>query len=231
MQPAPGMSGPETPQPPEPGPPKPEPAPPDPEMAGMTSNDPSMSETTMEPDPQRVAANQSKLEAAEQLIQSAQWDRMKPAASEVLQLQLTPAQSKRASSLYDIADLAIYYRGAIERGLASLKTGNEFQYVDDIKMIVVEATPRTVTLRYNRKDMTFAIDELPPRLTESLAALTLSPDKPDAIAAQALYRLVHPSTNDEYRKDAFETLASVDGRLDQVDTAMLQTVAKELLSK
>ena len=75
------------------------------------------------------------------------------------------------------------------------------------------------------------MDELPPRLTEKIVSFTLSPDKPDTLAAQALYRLIHPATNDGYRKDALETLASVDGMLDKVDTKMLQTVATDILSK
>jgi hypothetical protein len=217
------------PMPAEPDPePQPEPAP----MTEPPTSEPEpMKPTTPEPDPETVAANRAKIEAVESLIQSAAWDRIKPAASELLKLELSAEQAARASSLYDIADLAVYYRGAIERGLASLETGNEFAYVDNIKMIVVEATPKSVTLRYNRRDKSFTIDELPPRLTESLAALTLPMDKPDTIAAQALYRLIHPATNDAYRDDAFESLASVDGQLEQVDTKELQTVAQELLSQ
>ncbi len=219
--------------------PNPMPAEPNPEPAPMT--EPSqpepepmaaaMSESSPQPDPQMVAANRAKMKAVETLIQTAEWDRMKPAAGELLKLELSPEQAARASSIYDIADLAVYYRGAIERGLASLQTGNEFAYIDNIKMIVVEATPQSVTLRYNRRDKSFTLDELPPRLTESLVALTLPMDKPDTIAAQALYRLIHPATNDAYRDDAFESLASVDGQLDQVDTKTLQTLAQELLSK
>lgn len=187
--------------------------------------------TPDQPSPEVLAANQAKIEAVEKLIQTAQWEQMKPAADGLLKLELSGEQFDRASSLYDIADLANYYRGAIGRGLTSLTTGNTFEYVEDVPVIVVEVSSDRLSIQYNRKTQTYTIDELPPRLTERLVSLTLSSEKPDTIAAQALYRLIHPATNTEYREDAFETLATLDGRLEKVDTEMLQKVAKEILSK
>lgn len=187
--------------------------------------------TPDQPSAEVLAANQAKIEAVEKLIQTAQWEQMKPAADGLLKLELSGEQFDRASSLYDIADLANYYRGAIGRGLTSLTTGNTFEYVEDVPVIVVEVSSDRLSIQYNRKTQTYTIDELPPRLTERLVSLTLSSEKPDTIAAQALYRLIHPATNTEYREDAFETLATLDGRLEKVDTEMLQKVAKEILSK
>ncbi|WP_182868758.1 hypothetical protein [Stieleria mannarensis] len=189
---------------------------------------------TMPPEtmpPAAIAANQEKIEAVEQLIRAADWEQMKPAAEALLKLKLNAQQSKRASSLYDIADLASFYRGAIGRGLATLNTGGTFDYVEGIPVIVVEVSPEELTIKFNNRTRSFTVDEMPPRLTEKITSFALSPERPDAIAGQALYRLIHPKWRAEYRDDTFEVLASVDGELEQVDTAMLQQVAKELFPK
>lgn len=205
---------------------------PAPEPAPAMSPEPAPPPTaTPEPSDAMVQANQMKVESVEQLIRSANWSEMKSAADGLLKLDLNQAQAERASTLFDIADLATFYRGAIGRGLATLKTGNSFEIVDDLPVIVVEVSPESLSIQYNRRTKTFTIDELPPRLTEKIASFALSPEQPDSIAGQALYRLIHPMTRDEYREDTLEVLASVESDLEKVDTAMLQTVVKELFSE
>ncbi|WP_372896693.1 hypothetical protein, partial [Stieleria sp.] len=106
MMPPVGMSIPETPMTPEPP---------------ATGSTPSTPTPTATPNPtpamtaERVAANQAKIEAVQELIRTADWDQMKPAAEALTKLDLDAEQSKRASALYDIADLATFYRGAIGR--------------------------------------------------------------------------------------------------------------------
>lgn len=214
---------PETPSMPEPQPSMPMPTP---------STDPMPEKPIPDsPTPAMVQANQAKIDAVEELIRSAQWKEMKPAADALLKLNLNPEQTKRADAFYDIADLATYYRGGIERGLRSLQTGNSFDIVDNFPVIVVEVSADSLSIQYNKRTQTYALDELPPRLTEKIAAFALSPEQPDSIAGLALYRLIHPKTNDEYRRDAVKMLASVNGKLETVDSKMLQQVAKEILSK
>ncbi|QDV47232.1 hypothetical protein Enr13x_71410 [Stieleria neptunia] len=178
--------------------------------------------------PESIAANQAKIEAVQQLIRSAAWDQMKPAADALLKLDLNADQSKRASTLYDIADLATFYRGAIGRGLATLNTGSTFDYVEGLPVIVVEVSPTMLAIQFNKRTRSFTVDDMPPRLTEKITSFSLSPERPDTIAGQALYRLIHPKWRVEYRDDTFAQLAAIDGQLEQVDTAMLQQVAKEL---
>ncbi|QEF96512.1 hypothetical protein Mal15_05400 [Stieleria maiorica] len=192
---------------------------------------PAPAEATDPMTPANIAANQEKIEAVEQLIRAADWDQMKPAAEALLKLKLNAQQSKRASSLYDIADLASFYRGAIGRGLATLNTGGTFDYVEGVPVIVVEVSPEDLTIQFNKRTRSFTVDEMPPRLTEKITSFALSPERPDAIAGQALYRLIHPKWRAEYRDDTFDVLASIDGELEQVDTAILQQVAKELFPK
>ncbi|MDV6029027.1 MAG: hypothetical protein F9B45_02740 [Phycisphaera sp. RhM] len=222
MMPPVGMSIPETPMPPEPP---------------ATGSTPSTPSPTAPPNPtpamtaESVAANQAQIEAVQQLIRSADWDQMKPAADALLKLDLNAEQSKRASALYDIADLATFYRGAIGRGLATLKTGSTFDYVEGLPVIVVEVSPEMLAIQFNKRTRSFTVDDMPPRLTEKITSFALSPERPDAIAGQALYRLIHPTWRVEYRDDTFAQLAAINGQLEQVDTAVLQQVAKELFSE
>lgn len=212
-----GMSIPDTPMTPEPS---------------ATGSTPPTANPTANPTPamtaESVAANQAKIEAVQQLIRSAAWDQMKPAAEALLKLDLNAEQSKRASALYDIADLATFYRGAIGRGLATLNTGSTFDYVEGLPVIVVEVSPERLAIQFNKRTRSFTVDDMPPRLTEKITSFALSPERPDAVAGQALYRLIHPKWRVEYRDDTFAQLAAIDGQLEQVDTAMLQQVAKEL---
>lgn len=219
--PAPNMAAPTVPEPA-----MPEPAMPEPSMA-----DPNMAAPGGSPSPAVVQANQEQIAAAEKLIRDAKWDQMKPATDALLKLDLNPDQFKHASALYDIADLVNYYRGGIVRGLGTLKVGNTFEIVKDLPVIIVEVSSQSLSFRYNRVDKSFTIDEMPPTLVERIAAMSLTPDQPDVVAGLALYRLVHPATNDEYRRDAIEQLQSVDGQLDKVDTEAMLAVVKEWSGK
>jgi hypothetical protein len=198
------------------------------EMDSIPETQPNASEPS-QPTPQELAENENKLEAVEKLILAADWDQMKAAADALEKRSLSEAQRTRARSLYDIADLASFYRGAIERGLGTLKTGNTFDY-EGIQVIVVQVDSQSLTFQFNRRQKSFSIDEMPPRLTETIAAFQLSKERPDTIAGLALYRLIRSSTNQAYREQAFRSLESVDGQLENVDTKSLIQVAKDLFS-
>lgn len=185
----------------------------------------------MGPTAEVVQANEAKIKAVEELIRTANWSEMKAAADGLLKLELTEQQSDRASTLFDIADLTVFYRGAIVRGLATLKTGNTFEITEDFPVIVSEVTADSLSIQYNRRVKTFTVDQLPPRLAEKIASFALSSEQPDAIAGQALYRLIHPQSRGEYRADSLEMLASVDGELEKVDTGALQRVVKEIFAE
>jgi len=195
---------------------------------GSTKPD-SMTDSS-EPDAATIQANEKQIELVQQSIREGKWAEMKPSAQALETLPLTSAQRERAAALYDIADLASFYHGAIRRGLATLKTGSTFEYVKGLNVIVVEVGDDALTIQFDRKSKSFSIDAMPPRLTAKIAGFALSPDRPDAIAGQALYRLIRSDLNPEYRNQALTNLASVDGQLDQVDTERLQRVTKEIFS-
>ncbi|MEO1614289.1 MAG: hypothetical protein AAFV88_00480 [Planctomycetota bacterium] len=188
-------------------------------------------------DPAAMEMAATQMETAEQfenverLIKSGDWAQMKPAASALLKLDLQPDQFKRASALYDIADLASYYQGAIVRGLASLTVGNDFEVVEGLRVIVVEVDSESITIQFNKRSHTYPADALPPRFMERIASFQLDPEDPAARAGLALYRLIHSSTQPEYREDAWSQLQALDGQLKEVDTKLLISTSKELLAE
>ena len=201
----------------------------DPTPDPMTEPTPGpMTEPKPELTPEMIAAGEAKLKAVEQLIVNGNWDRMKTAADELLKSKLPEPQATRASTLFDIADLATYFRGGLVRGLGTLNTGNTFEYVKDVPVIVVGATDQSLDIRLNRRTYSYKVDEIPPRLAEKIASFSLSLDKPDTIAGLALYRLISKDIDPGYKQDAFEKLRSVDGELNQVDSEVLLKVAEEL---
>lgn len=202
--------------------------------------DPKMPEPTSEPEPtptpdptpskdEMAKANQAKIDAVVKLIQVGDWEKMKTAAEALRELELTEEQVSMAETLFDIADLATFYRGAVSRGLATLAAGATFEF-GGLDVVVVEATSDGLTIRYDRKSKTYTIDQLPPRLMEKIASFSLPVDRADSIAGLALYRLIQDDTNTEYRVDAFEKLANVEG-LDGVDAVKLLNVAQDLLDE
>lgn len=188
---------------------------------------PSMKEG--EPDAAAMETARKQMEETESLIKTAQWDSMKVSADGLLKLKLTPEQFKRASTLYDIADLATYFRGAIFRGAATLQVGNDFEVVDGFRVIVVEITTTEITVQFNKRQKTHALDKLPPTLAERLASFQLDLESPDAQAGMALFRLIDPTANQDYKDDALKTLEALSGKLEKVDSENLLAVAKELL--
>ena len=218
---------------PEPNLPTPEPTKPEPEEPEPMEPEPTEPEP-MEPEtpnltPEMVLQGDQELAAVTKLIQSAEWDQMKDAAEKLSQKkELTDEQRKRADSLYDIADLASFYRGAITRGLGTLKAGATFEVAPGLPVVVSEANSDGLSIMVDKRVKSYTVDSLPERLTEKLAEFALDADRPDSVAGLALYRLIHPKTNDEYKADAYSLLQSVDGQLEMVDTESLQAVAQDI---
>ena len=168
---------------------------------------------------EQVAENEKAIDEVIELIRGANFETMKSAANAVTERQLSEDQTKRAFALYHIADLASFYKGAIQEGLGTLKTSNTFEYADGLRMIVVEKSDSSLTVMFNRKNRTYTLDNMPLRMAEKLATFALDPTKPDSQAAKALYESVRKNANVDYRKATIETLQSLDGQLETVDVA------------
>ena len=172
------------------------------------------------------------LTALGMLIKSAQWDKMKPAAEKVSDLPMNDVQKLKAEALYELADLATYYRGGIEKAVKDISVGNDFEVTQDFRVIVVEKGDDFIAIQFNAKKKTYKFDELPFSLAHKLASFTIS-DSPTNLPAKSVYQAISPMSNKDShsRKEALEWLNGLSGDLQGADpkriTESLQTMFSE----
>ncbi|MCC9657795.1 hypothetical protein [Rhodopirellula halodulae] len=219
-------------------------------MAGMTptadpTTDDNSSETTMsptntppamtppEPDapseatPEMIASGEQAIVKAADAIRQANWSAMKDLAEAAEQSAVTPEQKGKAETLYQIADLGTYYRGAVSRGMANLTAGNEFNITDSLSLLVVEADANQLIARRGARNYTYPLDEVPFIVAKALAAFQLPLDSQTGKAAKAVYESVATKSTPEVRTDAVNQLRS----LDSVEGADPQQIANWIESE
>ena len=153
---------------------------------------------------------------------------MKGAAEKVTEMTLTDQQRTHADALYNLADLATFYRGGIVKGMETLQTASTFELTEGVPVLVVEASETEITIRANARNRTYTLDEMPFVLADRLAGFALSPDKPDNIAARSCFQCISPKSNAEYRQEALTWLEFVNDDLEDVDTKKIVELVKQL---
>ena len=153
-----------------------------------------------------VEAAEQSIAAARKAIQQGAWKSMRAAAENAETRVVTPEQKQTAESLFQLADLATHYREAIRRAMVGLQFGNEFDLTDTIKVLVVESSAESITIRHGAKNRSYAIDDVPLILADALAKLQLSDTSPTGRAARLAYRAVWPQSSPEHRADAADQL-------------------------
>jgi hypothetical protein len=177
-----------------------------------------------------IAAAETKLERVRTLIRQADWKEMKGAAESALEARMTDAQKSEAEALYDLADLATYYRGAIERAVADLNVGNDFAVTDDFRVIVVEKGEDLLVVRYDQKSRSFKFDEFPFSLAHKLATFSV-PASPMSQAAKAAYQAIAPNATDAYRDEAIAWLRDLGGQVEGTDTERVAETIESLYAE
>lgn len=218
--PGPGMMGPGMPGPgmPEPGMMEPT------DMTDQTPNtmqpdpDPVASTPESDPDQTEIAAAEAAIKRTTDSILAADWAKMKAVAEATMAMPMTREQKSTAMRLYELADLATYYHGGITRGLKDLKAGNDFEVTPDFRIVIVEVGEDFLAVQYDGKNRTFPRDEFPFPLAEKLASFAIDPG-PTMDASRAAFQAIAPKTNDGYRDKSIETLRSLAGQVEGVDTA------------
>ena len=201
----------------------------------MVSDDSPAMEPAIEPamkpltDDLIAQADQS-LERVRQLIQSANWKEMKPAAEAALAQRMSADQMNEAKALFEVADLASYYRGGIEKAVAGLNIGNDFEVTEDFRVIVVETGPDLLVVRFNAKNRSFVFDELPWSLAHKLASFSM-PDDPTTEAAKAVYQAISPNANEAYRDQALKWLTDIQGEVEGADPERLGETIRNLFGE
>ena len=163
-----------------------------------------------------IAKADEQLSAVAELIQSAQWDKMKSAAEKATELPMNEEQKSKAEALYELADLATYYRGGIEKAVKDLAVGNDFAVTKDFRVIVVEKGDDFITIQYNAKQKIYNFNDLPFSLAHKLASFTI-PDSPSRKAAMSVYQWISPKATEDSRKEALEWLNSLGSGIEGAD--------------
>ncbi len=233
MQPEAPMPDPVPPEPtppsPEPTPPTPEPTPPAPTTPETPATPAPAPPTAPEMSPEMIAEAAALITQAETAVVSRDWSQMKLVAEKSQLAKLTEEQRPHGESLFEISDLATFYRGAIQRGLRTLKAGSDFELTPDFRVIVVEVGPDMLKVQFNRTDKTMTIDEFSPTLADKLASFALEPSDPTAIAAQAVYQTLAPRSTQTHSADALRVLESM--TLEGANPKMIAETLRKLLQK
>ncbi|MGB7346578.1 MAG: hypothetical protein WBD20_20320 [Pirellulaceae bacterium] len=176
----------------------------------------------------QITENDTEIQKVKKLIQDANWSVMQPAAEKVTERILSETQKAEADALYNLADLASFYRGGLQRGLGTLKATQDFEVTDGFRVLVVEVSTSSLTIKYNGRNKTYSIDEIPLRLAEKIASFAMDLNKPDVIAAKAAFQAISPLSNEGHRKESIEWLELVDSDMPDVDAKAVAAQIKQL---
>ena len=193
--------------------------------------DPAMDSETPEPPltDEMIAQVDEKLIEVSLLIKSADWAQMKPAAEALTETRMTDEQKGHAEALYELADLASYYRGGIAKAVKDLEIGNDFAITDDFRVIVVEKGDDLLVVRYNERNRSWTFDEFPFSLAHKLASFAV-PESPTREAAKAVYQAIAPKSSPEYRAESLRMLQGIRGEVEGADPQKLAETIQALFN-
>ncbi|MFG0267225.1 MAG: hypothetical protein ACF8AM_19055 [Rhodopirellula sp. JB055] len=170
---------------------------------------PPMDSPRSEATPEEIKAGEAALSAAENALRQLDWSTMKSLAETAEKSAATDEQATRAETVYQIADLATYYRGGVSRAMANLNAGNEFNVTDAITLLVVEASANRLVARRGARNYAYTLDEVPFVVSQALAAFQLPMESETGRAAQAVYESIAAKSTPEVRADAVQILRSL----------------------
>jgi len=180
--------------------------------------------TSVEVPMMALSDQQEALEKVRQLIRQSDWGKMKVAAESLTEKQLSPENKSIAQALFELTDLATYYREGIKNAVDELEVGNDFEVVNSLRVIVVETGKDLLVVRYNKKSRSLTFDEFPFSLAHKLATFQI-PSGPTGEAAKAVYQAVAPKATDAHRDEAVRWLQAIEGEVEGADPQRLaQTI-------
>lgn len=174
-----------------------------PSAVGETSNP-----VTPLPDGDADAAEQA-IGQARRAIAAADWQSMESLAEAAEQAAVTKEQKIRTSRLLQLAELASYYHGGLERGLESLNAAESFAVTEQIQVVVVEIGTDKVIVKFNGRNKEYPRRELPLVLAHKIALFAMPADAPETIAASHAYQAVAPISTPQYRQQAIRALEAM----------------------
>jgi hypothetical protein len=144
-----------------------------------------------------------------------------------MQQPMSEAQRDEAQALFELADLATYYRVGIERAVSELNVGNDLEVTEGFRVIVVETGADLLVIRFNARNRSYTLDELPWSLAHKLATFSM-PNGPSAEAAKAVYQAISPNANEDDRDQALEWLSDIQGETEGADPQRLSETVQSL---
>jgi hypothetical protein len=167
---------------------------------------------------------------ASTFIRAGNWDAMKKVTEEVAALPMTAEKKFLAEGLFQLADLATYYRGGIVRGIGTLNTGNDFEVTPDFRIIIVEVGPDLLVVRAGAKNKSYTFDQIPYKLSEKLAAFSIEAG-PTRQAAMAAFQAISPLSNESYHDEAIKVFESLNGQIEGAQSEKLVAAIGHLYPK
>ncbi len=182
------------------------------------------------PIPAASPANDQAIKAADEwivqattAIRGADWKSMKLVAEKAVAAAVNDEQLANAQGLYQLADLATYYRGGVVRAIQGLVIGNTFDVTETLPVIVVDTGAEQLTIRYDANTVSYTLDELPLVLAHKLASFQISQDEATESAAKAAYQAITPISSPPYREQAIQWLEQIDKPIEGADRDALIT--------
>ena len=173
------------------------------------------------PSEEQIKAGDIAVAAIVTAIKQHDWLRMKQLANDAQAAAASDQQKEQAEMLFELVDLATYYRGGIDKAIGTLAAGNELDISDELKVVVVEKGPNKLIIRFNGKNKEYTFDTLPLTIAHKVARLTLPSDLPTNQAAKHCFQAVAAVTTPPYREAAIAELEKITEEIEGAEPAKL----------
>lgn len=152
-----------------------------------------------------------------QSIRSQDWSRAQALTQSIRGLPMDAEQTETAESLDKIAELAIYYRGGIVKGIGQQEATRDFEVVPGFRVIIaeVDAASESIAVQYNAQTKRYTVDDLPLPLADRLASFAI-PDGDLQQTAAAIYHCVATTATDEVREVEINYLRSLEEPVEEI---------------
>jgi len=154
---------------------------------------------------------------------------MNAIANRMLDQPMSDEQKSEASDLFQVIDLALFYRTAIVDSIANLNVGNDFEVSDGLRVIIVEKSPSNLTVMFNKMQREYSIDQLPWPLAHKLASFEVSGDT-FSTAAKSVYQAIAPTTNSGLQTQALDWIKEIQNDLDGTDKESVGSTLSSLIA-
>ncbi|WP_144059515.1 hypothetical protein [Rhodopirellula sallentina] len=167
-------------------------------------------DTPQPPSPQEIENAEKAITASRSAIVQRNWAAMKSLAETAEEKAATDTQKQTAETLYQFADLATYYRGAIQRAMADLVSGNEIKLTDTMTFLVQRSSADEITLYRNKRQYEYTFEEVPLSVAHALAPFQLDVSSPEGKAAKAVFQSISEKATPGHRAESVKILRDLE---------------------